>query len=451
MNPEQPLAPGQPIEDDLTWRDRFRPAAYVAGIALVANVVLYGCTAAMPDDSGDSTIIMPWQKVSEAPVPLSEACAITGAAEPLPSERKAADCLAYHQDTDIALVYYAGDKDAVTEYSELVEEQLSEQTRGLLRVDITPVAAHPSVLADYNARFAERGCALDDVVKDRSSVIARDSKDMPELAAYDAVVGMGYLPSCNNVVYGIANGSESIVDVFGTYVTENQPYREFDVITGAHEVAHLFGIGHPGLMTWSEAAVLSDGTGRGSLGVIASDTPHGGSIDIIDWVEQSDFKEYGQHNMMSNTEASVDGSSINLLQQYLLEWPERAFGEESIRGTNLEEGSATFGADDEQPQVAYLALGGYMAPLDRLEDKAARFTYLALATHPRRASQETAVDVYVSRPSSGNVALLGTIWALEGDSKQFTLSAGADNTINVAIDAAQDTIAVSHATSGASE
>lgn len=380
--------------------------------------------------------------------PISDACRSVYAEDPLPDDQNANRCLEYQQSADVALLYRAGDKAAATDLATDVTDLLRRQTYGLLQLDITPVPISTDAARAYDAEYAAKDCVPADDYRGWSSSMTLESDTMPKLDVYDAAIGVNTLPACDGTL-GASISVNGAVEVFGVHVTDTDTYsteteQGSDYVAGttAHEIAHLFGVGHAGTMTSSDAtAQESNGQiMRRSFGVLADDAPKDGPIDIVSWVNEADYYEYGEQSLMGLAHDQASIRPINTLQQYYLEWPYRTLGEDSaVRGVALEDEPAVFSADDERPLVAHMSIGGYLAPphAEDAEDFA-KFTELAFVSHETKGSERLAVDVYVAHPISRDVAPLGTIWAY--DTKQFELYAGPDAQVTVDVDMTTRTI-----------
>ncbi len=237
----------------------------------------------------------------------------------------AEQCLSVYGNTKIALLNYALTKDDAKKLASTTQAYLSGSTKEVINPRIAII--EPSDLATQAFNEQVPGECIDPVdMKKSGAYIA--AATMPELNEYDKIVGIMNRPACEtttNMTTSMTPGGVAFVQhnrYADIYI--GQPLGRLGIFT-AHELAHLFGLGHAG----SLSGATSHGGFTDINGIYDKDK---GPIDLGRYISSGLLQEYGQKSIMGSPVALSPGSTLDTAQLYALEWPQRELGV----GTSIE-------------------------------------------------------------------------------------------------------------------
>lgn len=235
----------------------------------------------------------------------------------------AEQCLSVYGNTKIALLNYALTKDDAKKLADTANGHLSGSTRGVINPNI--VVVEPSDLAKQAFEEKVPGECIDPVNLDKSGAYIA-AATMPELNEYDKIVSIMDRPACE-ITAGMTPGGAAFTQHYryaDVYDNADQPLARLGIFT-AHELAHLFGLGHAG----SLSGATSHGGFTDINGIYDKDK---GPIDLGRYISSGLLQEYGQKSIMGSPVALSPGSTLDTAQLYALEWPQRELGV----GTSIE-------------------------------------------------------------------------------------------------------------------
>lgn len=448
------IEPQVPEETGLSRGDALRIAGYTGVGALGIFAVIYGGVAvyAHPQSvtSALEELSITMLTSDEEPEPLAGACfePFNWKVEPLASG--AYDCMGYQDSARIALVNYTFEDIGLERVANEVEQELLDQTNGLVSAEVTAISVSDTVRQRYiHAQPPNQDCADNKDVRVWGSTLAKES--MPQLDSYDAVVGVTHLPACNAGAPGIADPQLSLAEVHFPHGMREDSL-DTDVVITTHEILHFLRVGHEGTLEIMyepgiERATKLD-TSVQSLSALVYNLPTGEPLDLRRYIVDGTYHEYRGPSAMGPPQALSGQSRLNTLQQYLLEWPQRATGQEvSIKGHDLANGAVTFASGDKN-SIALLELDEHMTPSSVEYDNEhlpPYFGLLAFAPRDPIANIPVAVDIYALDERGDSTALLGTVQAVGGENRSVELTMGGGQSVHLNIDAQANAITLTPA------
>ncbi|MGH7217958.1 MAG: hypothetical protein ACREGE_00730 [Candidatus Microsaccharimonas sp.] len=233
---------------------------------------------------------------------------------------------------DVAIVPFEMDVEDASELGETIESSFNDVANGALVIDVTIVEPSAATIGRYQ-EINKDSCIDKNDLLNYGSYIA--STGMSELNEYNKVLALNADPACQDTVGGVAqlqgrygevfNAASSwdiIVNNGGATVQEKSDngnattttYLHSPVGTGVHEMLHLFGLGHNGILTppkdRAEGEVYSMR--------IYSDTPRDVTIDVREFVEKQTYDEYGSVEVMGKGILDLT-EGLTVLERHVLD------------------------------------------------------------------------------------------------------------------------------------
>lgn len=297
--------------DTYEQRDSRRPRRARTAIGLLlASTLLGGCGVASADPTPD-TPKYPTPTPTATTGPLekfqSPDSACTGIQDWMTDQRikqeAARACLDLYEKTDVALVNYDLGSKKATQIATGIEDAIKTATDDLINVKVTvvkPSHAARALFKEQNPKDCIDIDAADYTEMYLGSYAA--AATMSSLTPYDKIIGISAMPSCSGVWGGVADlGYNRYVDILeGT-----QGNKTAAIDTGAHELLHLFTLGHAGVVDQKVPLWKAD--------------KKPGKLDLTTYVKRGTLNEYGEwRNIMGGY---PEADQLNAPQKELLDWP----------------------------------------------------------------------------------------------------------------------------------
>jgi hypothetical protein len=281
--------------------------------------------------------------VGETPAPQISAGAETGACmEPKPGDpnlvKKAERCLQVMRSGKVLLVDFGAPEGMAKTAAEKLPDTISTYTAGNVTLSFKTVEATPEAKAAYKATLTDKGCAdpKQDPAKYGGSIA---DKLMPkQTKGADFVLGLSSEVACRPNTAGLANSAKGrYADVYmGDYkkalANADPKIRESVVRTGrmltAHELMHLFGLGHAGSIKNSGDDLSATKYWLGAK-----------LIKLDDYVKGAEYDAYDDitNVMASGRESNISSGQTNSrLDIDFLNWPKYATGQAANPGRKLQ-------------------------------------------------------------------------------------------------------------------
>ncbi len=245
-----------------------------------------------------------------------------------------------------------------------IETALETTAHDFIDIDMTIVEPNNDALAMYEAS-TEMGCI--DAVKPKhlTSYLAKEA--MPELAKYDKVLTLNAAPVCDPALgraFGVLGDTADVYNVSnelnsnGDLKTSNlfkAPDADAMITTGVavHEMLHLFGLGHSGILTPSE----EDSTESESGLFVFTENAATISVDIAAIAKKNSYNEYGDTGIMGSSVYSPQHYELSVVQKYGLDWANRALGDSTvIQVKEPKHGVMTFEEGDRDTSIGIIEL-----------------------------------------------------------------------------------------------
>lgn len=261
-----------------------------------------------------------------------------------------------YQDADVAVVAFGIHPEVATDVAEDIEDTFNTMSDGLITVDVDVVTPTTEAYQHYYDTNDE-GCINKGDVTTYGSYIAEET--MPELKEYDKILALNSDPACQENIAGVASSLNSrYSEVFNassswsaiqqnggeqTLLTDNENGTQFasflssPVSTGVHELYHLFGLGHMGILS-TKAEVREDIETLKTY----SEKPKAIDFDIRTAISQKNYSEYGDPGVMGQGIMEYS-KELSIVERYLIEKPYRQLGREaSVEEFDINKQSASF-------------------------------------------------------------------------------------------------------------
>jgi len=288
---------------------------------------------------------------------------------------------------------------------------------------------------------------------------------MPSLSPFDKIIGVSNDTSCQPNTQGVTNPLyDRYSDEFSILQSTNEvkanhgklivmkkingkPTEVKDLVNtkdvAAHELGHLFGMGHSGTLT-------SNGV---NVGTYLMNFPNGVSLDLNDFVARGDYQEYAGDDLMGNNDDLPANSKFNIPEMYQLEWPEHVLDKRvSLKGIDIQQQKVHFSTATRPETIAIATLNtGLRMPTGSgsfVTDFGSEQNYQTIAFVPSFISGEESnkrifagVEAYLIG-SSNNVVDLGLILAQQSNGPaKYVLEVGGI-TIDITTDPATNSLSI---------
>lgn len=367
-----------PVEDELEdgrpqgGGHRGRLASRVAGL-LVAAVTVMGCNA-QPASPARVDVDATTAVVTTSPSPMSEVKAtperVRGVVPVGFEEFEPPDgtCIAVwanwpsdypHSDAELAVLareclasYRAvvlvnfGLSDVKARWlAAEVERIVSDVTDGLIMLDVAVVGASPNAIA-LLGELTPNECVEPEPRK--YAAFAADAA-MEELRQFDKILAVTGRSSCAGLGGQADLGNQRYADVYDSSLLSSSSLAEVTV----HELLHLLGLGHLGS--------IFDPVGLSIQDHVAWNDGRPVTIDLVEHLEDEFTYYLAYHSEAGNIMAdSWTGEPLDPLQQYVLEWPNRALGlEVSVEAVDITGGRVVLSQDTDLVRLARLEFEAY--------------------------------------------------------------------------------------------
>lgn len=394
------------------------------------------------------TTLPPMASAAAYEVTCDETAAET-APTPEISRSLAKDCLDVEEDTKVALVNYALDPSVAELLAQQIESDVTIVTAGQLHPDVTVVPASAQAKQALAAKTAAGDCIDPADPQEYSSTIA--DQTMPELSRFNRVIGLSGKSACGIKDLGVAEPTkyrdadlfdvsaadiQGIADNHGQLLPSSQTTYAaisaelYDAAqTAAHELLHLFGLGHSGNLVNSDKKDLQAWSLED-----ASAAKH--TLNLDKFINNGSYTEYGNTDVMgSYTQTEASNLVLNPVEQSFLEWPQRLLDEPAtVSQIDLNHTPAKFNSQNSASSMALLKLDhAYAMPKggDSLNtDFGMSQTYGHLAfTATTSSGFVDGVNVYVIGDRH-NAVFLGTLVQPEAGHSGYVIKSG-HQTINI--------------------
>jgi hypothetical protein len=352
-------------------------------------------------------------------------------------ERDAQDCLDLYADSNVALVNYSLGKTAAKTLASDVQFLFNQATQDTIHIHVTEVEASDSAKKLFEQETPDSCVIQEPGGQGLPSYIAAET--MSELNKYDKIIGVTSDPACEDpsenieVFGGAAQGGSN------RYAVEENAGKSVEDARAsiiAHELGHLYGMGHSSTLTGPDGASLDE------FMKVSSGT--GGVLNLDKYISGGTYNEYGEHTIMGNADDDLKkNADLNIPQQYLLGWAYGILGKESpVMTTELDDSSAvvTFGNDTLTSSIAVLNLKNplQMPNVPKTNDYyGQKFDRIAFVPEFKDGTLDgTRVYVLSDKDSVVDLGVLGSKVA-----NSFTLEIGG-KTVDVTVDPTNSSVSI---------
>ena len=175
-----------------------RLVAGLGGLSLLVSGYLF-VTDVSDTNAESSNPLRNFRSLSSDCIP-TETLELTDQAQ---QQAEALECKAVYEDMDVAIVNYALDEDAAEAIAKSLEARVEDMTARVMNLEVNVITPSDEAIA-LHAEESPDNCIDYTKEADYGSYIA--NAVMPELNAYDSIVGLEAMPSCNETVGGVASG-----------------------------------------------------------------------------------------------------------------------------------------------------------------------------------------------------------------------------------------------------
>jgi len=303
-----------------------RLVAGLGGLSLLVSGYLF-VTDVSDTNAESSNPLRNFRSLSSDCIP-TETLELTDQAQ---QQAEALECKAVYEDMDVAIVNYALDEDAAEAIAKSLEARVEDMTARVMNLEVTVITPSDEAIA-LHAQESPDNCIDYTKEADYGSYIA--NAVMPELNAYDSIVGLEAMPSCNETVGGVASGGHYRYAEAFNVSDESNPAIVTTI--AAHELLHLYGIGHSGALH-NEDTDISDWFQR-------RESQHITSLDIPTYVAGGSYAEYQSAEVMGYPTDTPEYDKLNPIHISELLWPFRELDTENFydETKNLANGDVSF-------------------------------------------------------------------------------------------------------------
>jgi hypothetical protein len=306
-----------------TWRKAARGVAVTASLT---GVLALGASDRPVDDAGVNPKPTPSPAVDvgklywELPQgPCKQIAAMLST--PRREKVAATKCLTAQRHGKIALVTFSASRPETEGIATAMKEDLTDASEGLLTPTTTVFVASEKAQTTFAQTTAKtEGCVESNDVTNFASFAA--ARTMPEINGYDFVVGVTDKKACDSKEAGVADQDGGrYTDINDTSTSGLTSMQERKVLgkVGAHEVDHLYQLGHAGLLM---------GADRGYIILFKNE----GLIDLGKYLPGCSYQEYGSQGNLMGTTAIDKKPTLNAIQLDDLRKPEVTLTDKSKAG-----------------------------------------------------------------------------------------------------------------------
>ncbi len=249
-----------------------------------------------------------------------------------------AGCMALSSETtpsdkvvDVAIVPFEMDVDDATELAETIETSFNDVADGMVTIDVSVIKPSSAAERRYQETNSDNCVDKSDLLN-YGSYVAEAA--MPELNTYDKILALNADPACQGEVGGVAQLQGRYGEVFnaastwdviesnggatmqrkssnGNAVTTTYLYSPAG--TGVHEMFHLFGLGHNGVLLPPKDRV------KGEMYTmrIFSESPRDVTVDVRAFIARQTYDEYGSVEVMGKGILDLT-NGLTVLEKHIL-------------------------------------------------------------------------------------------------------------------------------------